>query len=232
MKRTPCLIFAFLLISEFSFSQPRRTLRVKAGEDMAQAYSKQGFYRFPQFIPGTVFFNDGSQNKGTKFNYNILDGTMQFISNTGDTLNMSKNNNTDSVVFSEVVYYCKSDDFLEVVTTGKSSVRLLKKIFIKKQIENIGAYGQANSTASIDNIKNFYFGTNVFSFIINQDIVLIENVTWFFAGPGNQIERTGKSSFLKLIPTEKQNEASEFIKKNKINFDREEDLKKLLGAFG
>ena len=88
MRHLVLFILLLMLNSNLMIAQSRKSMRVKAGENVAQAYSPNGFYRFPQFSKCTVIFKDGQQRAGQLFNFNILSATMQLISPAGDTLDM------------------------------------------------------------------------------------------------------------------------------------------------
>src|SRR6476659_459929 len=88
MKQFLLLIFFLMFYGYGLLAQPGRTIKVKSGEDIAQAYSPHGFYRFGQFGKTKLYFKDGNHNYGQRFNYNILSGTFQFISPKGDTLDL------------------------------------------------------------------------------------------------------------------------------------------------
>jgi hypothetical protein len=226
MKPLLPLILILLLNNSLLFSQSRKSIRVKAGEDIAQAYSSQGFYRFPQFGKATFYFKGGGKNAGQLFNYNILSGTMQFVGSKMDTLDMAIQAPIDSVVFDNTTFHYHKDGFMEVVAQT-DSIALLKRTTIKTQVENIGAYGISNQTGSIDNLRNFAFGSSVYSFRINQDVVLSENISWFLKDRNDNLVKATKSNLLKLLSPVKQNKAEAYIKQTKISFDKEEDLKQL-----
>ena len=223
-----CLFFGIVSLFQCSllFAQGK-SIRVKAGEDLAQAYSPHGFYRFPQFNKAVLYFNGGGKNAGPVFNYNVLSGNMQFINPAGDTLDMSNNVAVDSIVFGQTVFVYK-EGFLEIVA-GDDSVKLLKKVLLKTQVENVGAYGLSNNTASITSMKSFFTGSSVYNLVVNQDVVLEETASWFFSR-GNNIVKASKSNLLKLLPADKAAKAESYLKQNKTGFDKENDLKKLMTA--
>ena len=207
------------------FAQSQRSIRVKAGEDIAQAYSPQGFYRFPQFSNAILFFKGGGQNSWHRFNYNILSGTMQFINPAGETLNLDAPEKIDSVVFEKNVFV-HNNGFMEVVA-HTDSIILLKKIIIKTREEKIGALGLPAQSASIDNISIYSAETNVYNFIINADVVVTENVYWYWMDRNNILKAT-KGNLLKLLPAGRQSTAETYMRQNKINFENETDLKELM----
>jgi len=229
MKYYMLFILIFPACCNLVVAQPGKSIRVKAGEDIAQAYSPQGFYRFPQFSKAILYFKGSSRNTGVLFNYNIFSGNMQFISPKGDTLDLANTSGLDSIVF-ETHAFVYNEGFMEVVAQI-DSLKLLKKLILKNEVENIGAYGQANSTASITNVKTVIVGTSVYNLVVNQDVVLNENISWFFAN-GNNIVKANKTNLLKLLTPEKQVKGEAYLKKNKTSFERENDLKKLLEAIG
>ena len=71
MKYSLTFVILSLFVGRISVAQEGRTLRVKAGEDAAQAYSPHGFYRFPNFTRANVYLKGGARNSGIFFNYNI-----------------------------------------------------------------------------------------------------------------------------------------------------------------
>jgi hypothetical protein len=210
------------------FAQSFRSIRVKAGEDVALAYSPQGFYRFPQFGKAILYYKAGGKNSGAQFNYNVLSGNLQFISPNGDTLELAGPENIDSVVFEGTVLLY-NDGFMEIVAAA-DSLLLLKRTNIKTQTENIGAYGSPNTTASIVNMKSYSNGVGVYSLVLNQDVLVAENISWFFINQNKTLVKANKSNLLKLLAAGKQSKTEAWLRQNKTGFEKEADLKKLMAA--
>jgi hypothetical protein len=225
MRHLVLFILSLLLCGNLTFAQSRKSIRVKAGEDIAQAYSSDGFYRFPKFSKATLFYKGGDQNAGQLVNYNILSGTMQFINSAGKTFDIANPSKIDSVVFEKNVFV-HTDGFMEVVAHIESII-LLKKIIIKTRVEKIGALGLPAQSASIDNISIFSADTDVYNLIINADIVVTENVSWYWMDRNNNILKATKGNLLKLLPAGRQSLAETYLKQHTINFENENDLKEL-----
>lgn len=228
MKYYLLFFFAASLNYNLVFAQTARSMRVKAGDDVAQAFSPYGFYRFPQFGKATLYYKAGGRNSGALFNYNILSANLQFISPKGDTLDLASQENIDSVAFDGNVFLY-NDGFMEIVAAA-DSVLLLKKTIIKTQTENIGAYGLPNTTASIVNMKSYSNGAGVYSLVLNQDVVVAENISWFFINQNKTLVKANKSNLQKLLTADKQGKTEAWLKQNKTNFEKEADLKKLMAA--
>jgi hypothetical protein len=228
MKHCFALILLITLFMPALIAQPGRTIRVKAGEDAAQAYSPSGFYRFPQFGKAHLYFNGTSRRSDILFNYNLYSGRIQFINPRGDTLDLVNATSPDSIVF-ETSKFVYRDGFLEVIEQS-DSLKLVKKLVLKAQVESIGAYGQPNPTGSITNVKSIFTDGAVFSLVVNADIVLTEDINWFFINGRGEPLKANKTNLLKLLPTEKQARAESYLKQNRVSFQKEQDLKGLVAA--
>ena len=226
MKHLVFFILSLLLFSNFMFAQSRRSIRVKAGENIAQSYSPNGFYRFPQFSKAVLFYKGGTKNAGQQFNYNILSGTMQFTNAAGKIFDIGDPANIDSVVFENTVFV-HNDGFMETVS-NTGSIILLKKIIIKTREEKIGALGLPAQSSSIDNISIYSAETDAYNLTINADVVVTENVYWYWMDNNHNILKASKGNLVKLLPAGRQNAAETYIKQNKINFENENDLKQLM----
>jgi hypothetical protein len=230
MKNYILIVFYLFFLSAGIFAQSGRTIRVKAGDDVAQAYSSHGFYRFPQFGKATLYYNNKARSEGQKFNYNVFSGNLQFVGPKGDTMDLGGQATIDSIVFENNVFLNKNG-WMEV-STRADSVMLLKRTTIKTQVENVGAYGISSSTASIDNIKTYSNGAGVYNLVLNQDVVVIEVINWFFKDNNNNLLKANKANLLQLLSPSGQAKADAYLKQNKTSFEKEGDLKKLMAAIG
>jgi hypothetical protein len=226
MKLFWSVVFLVILIEPSLHAQPGKTITVKAGDDIAKAWSPGGFYRFPQFSKATLFRKSGQGLSNSLFNYNIFSGVIQFINENGDTLDLINPSLFDSIMFEKTIFYF-DDGFLELVSSSHT-IRLVKKTKIKMRPETIGAYGAANSTASIDRISNYSINGNMYSFSLNENMIIKENVSLFFMDLAGKLMKATKSNLLLLLPENKQAIANLYLKKNKISFEKQDDLQKLL----
>src|ERR1700712_5283487 len=82
----PALLILLICCVQLS-AQMTAPIRVNAGDDL---YTKLGheIYLYPAFTTGTVAFRDGKMSQA-KLNYNFLNGEVQFINDTGDTLSLA-----------------------------------------------------------------------------------------------------------------------------------------------
>lgn len=227
MKYLGILLMTMILCGS-SFSQYRKSITVKAGEDIAQSFSPNGFYRFAQFSNAGLYNKKRSGPSDMLFNYNILTDHMQFINNTKDTMDMMNPTLFDSVIIENTVFYYRQEEgFLELIATAWP-VRLVKKTSIKMKTETVGAYGTSNATSSVDRMKTLMVGNNVYNYKSNENMVIKTMVDWYWIGDNGNLLKATKKNLLPLLSPEKASAADNFIKQNKISFDKESDLVKLL----
>lgn len=221
------MVLLLLSCSATMWAQSRRSISVKAGDDLGEAYSPQGFYRFPEFKKANVYMRTGVGNSSLLFNYHIYSGTIQFISNAGDTLDIANATVVDSVVFDNTVFYNTPDGFIELVDKA-DSVRLMKRIALRFHRENVGGYGTSSASSSVATLQDISRFTVRYGLRLNYDIIIEETTHWYFAGADGQLQKATKSNLLKLLPASEQQAAEDFMKKKKINLDKEKDLDALM----
>lgn len=86
MKFSLSLLFCACLNS--LFAQNEKEFKIKADEEVGDVLSFNDIYKYPSFREGSVLFFDG-QTSTAKLNYNFLNGEMDFIAPTGDTLSIA-----------------------------------------------------------------------------------------------------------------------------------------------
>lgn len=209
-------------------AQSRRSISVRAGDDLGEAYSPNGFYRFPQFKKAKVYLNNGVGNSDLLFNYNIYLGTIQFISKAGDTLDIANPGVVDSVVFDNTTFYKIADGFIELAEQA-DSIRLTKRTQLRFHKENVGGYGTSSASSSVAQLQDITrFSSVRYGLRLNYDIVIEETVHWYWLSKDNVLQKATRSNLLQLLPANEKQAAEEFMKKKKINLDKEKDLLELM----
>jgi hypothetical protein len=224
MKKLTLVLVLFLLFGGYLFAQSKEVIRVKAGEDPSTAFSPYGFYRFPAFAEGIAYLRTGEQSMG-RFNYHILNQEVQFISKNGDTLALADPLSLKYIAIDTFLYYY-SDGYLEVLA-NTTSLKLARKLRLDVRGEKIGAYGQASPSGSIRTPNRLILGNTGKDLSINQDLVIQKEYTYYWLDEYSTVFRATKANLLKLLAPDKKNSIEDYLKKNKIDFHKEQDLKKL-----
>ncbi len=220
------LPFILLQLLHIAWGQETEKITVKSGEDISAALSSYGMYRLPAFTYGTVVFRDGG-TAGGKMNYNIFLGEIQFIDSKGDTLSVANPETIDSVSIDSNLFYYKNG-YLQVVA-AHGMYKLVKKEKIEFRPIKIGAYGNqspGNSIESYGRVSTLPYVNNN-QFTLNEDIIVIKETSYFLFYKKFREEKANRQGFLAAFPAIKK-QTDDFITTGKINFKKEEDLKKLL----
>ena len=217
-----------VLLFLFPFSvkaQITETITVKAGEDLSAVLSTHGLYKFPAFNSATVLFKDGTTTRA-KMNFNIFLNDMQFIDNKGDTLVVSNPELIDSIKFDSTVFYYQKGYLQVVEDYGSTKLVVQKKISF--QPVKKGAFGLSAPGASIDTYGRLSASFNgINQLVLNEDIIVTKMTSYIVTYKKYRSATAKRSGFLTAFPEIKK-ETQDFIDLNKINFNKEDDLKKLL----
>lgn len=220
-------IFSCLCLISISntFAQYTDKIVVKAGQDFMESLSKQIYY-YPQFVEGTVVYKDGMAS-GAALNYNMLIGEMQFIDPKHDTLSLANEQTVQYVTIAKDSFFYDKG-FLALVTSNptiKLAIRQRIKVIDKQKI---GAYDQPSSTGSIDSYNSVQSGNRMYKLDIREDIVLAKETSLYLGDKFNHFVIANKKNSIKFS-SNKQSEVEKYIRENNIDFNKKEDMIKLIG---
>jgi hypothetical protein len=220
----------FILVAGISFctevpAQLTETITVKAGNDLSDALATHGVYQFPVFNTGTVLFRDGSSTKA-RMNFNVYLNAMQFIDDKGDTLEIANPELIDSIKLDSTVYFY-TKEYLQVVSDG-ADIKLVRQQKVSFQSVKRGAYGLPAPGASIETyggnaVKGF---NTVNRLTLNEDIIVKRETYYFIYYKKFRSVRANRPGFHTAFPGLKD-QVNNFTSTNKIDFKKEDDLKKL-----
>ena len=229
MERIMLLVGAGVLSVSLLSAQEPKLIKVKAGEDIQRAIPMHDKYRYPQFKDGTVTFLTGASTAG-KLNYSLLLGEMHFISPSHDTLSLANESMIKRITIEEnQFYYDAKHGYLEVVSDYQSIKLAVKQIFRVAGLEKVGGYQQSSAVSSIKNYSMIANGnSSVKTLEAKGDIVLSKEKLYFFIDQNSRFYKANKSNLLKIYVKHKK-AIETYLKEESIDFDKEENLKKILG---
>jgi hypothetical protein len=221
------VMFMLFVVACYSsmLAQTDEVVRIKAGQNPETAFSPNGFYRYPSFNEGTVYMKNGDQTI-VRMNYHMLNEEMQFISTNGDTFALADPFSLKFIVLDSGMYYY-SDGYLEVIH-NHDVLKLARKLRLNVRTEKIGAYGQASPSGSIRTPNRLILGNMGKDLTINQDLLIQKDYSYYWVDKYTTVLKATKANLLKLLPADKKLSIDEYLKNNKIDFNKEADLKKLL----
>ena len=208
-------------------AQDDKRFTVESGSSIADVLSFSEMFQYPQFMPGMVYYKDGT-SKNEIVNYNIVIGEMLFI-NSRDTLVISNSAAISHIKVAEDLFYLI--DGCEEKLAGDYKIMLLSKRYVKLlDIKKEGAYGTSNSTAAIDNYTSYNAANNTSTYKMKaaQDIVYSFKNDFYFSNSPGSIVIAKESNIIKMFP-DKKDAIKQYLKEQKISFNNKEDMIKLTG---
>lgn len=211
------LILTFLLLSARVSAQTLDgTVTVGARQDILSVLPENVSYFLPEFEESTVFFNDGTSSTG-KVNICLVDNSVRFIQESGDTLLLSSYERVLRIQVADTVLAKANDCFVkQILIFGNKSLGERRRLELETDQEKQGGYGSLppTSTAKAGNMMRLdptreFDVTTKMSYSFRKDFVLTD---------GEKVYPAGTSAFVRLFPDRKK-EIRSFVKENRTDFD-------------
>jgi len=219
MKRILIIVFT-VLICKVLFAQNAQRITVK-GADLTSFYEKEE-YKYPKFLQAKAYLNKGDSASG-KFNYNYFDQSMRFINERGDTVTLTNEKDVNFItVATDTFFY--DNGFYEWMATSATARLAIKHTFKFIERENVGAYGISSPTHGVQTIGKIS-GTGIsYDIAPNEELIFSKETKYYISsikGLKNNFVPANKNNLSRLFP--KKN-VEDYIKQNKLNLNKEEDL--------
>jgi len=226
--RSVIIVLLFFISAKIN-AQDSSLIFIPAGQSFSDVAKADKIYLLPNFTNGKVYFRDGSMNSAN-FNYNFLNGEMEFISSKGDTLAIVKEQalNIKNIEIDSIRFYY-FNGYLQELASNETGKILGRQFYKLKKREKIGGYEQPNATSAIESYSTFVSGNGEQpqTLTVRENVTLVKATEYFFGDRYNTFLRANKKNALKLYPKKKA-QIESFLLKNKVNFNNGRDLQKLL----
>jgi len=212
-----------LFLSLLLNAQEKTSITIVAGEDVNKVLSTSCFL-FYDYQDATFYSKKGMGK--VKMNYNMLTGDMMFI-NEGDTLALSNPQDIISITIGKQEFIYKSKNYLEILQEIDNKMLLVQRRIKPTVVKQTGAYGVTTASASIHNASGLQTTTSVYgdSKLNTTKQVVYEVVYTFYLQINNSLY-TGatEKNFQKIFGANQKERISNYIKENKLNLKKEEDI--------
>ena len=229
LKFSGAFVLLFFLGVAEVLAQDKDRIKVKVGGEISSRDFTYAAYRFPAFQEAIIHYNTGIPAKGT-LNYNFLLGEMHFIGPKGDTLALDNLYLVKYVAIGENKFYYdpESKGFGEEIADFNAVRLLITHKFKPSDKESGVAYDQFSNTSATTNYGTYAVNGRIQKLNINEYLVLSKRATYYISNQNNQFYPATKGNILKIFSKQKP-AVEKFMKENRIDFQKEEDLKQLLG---
>jgi len=229
MKTYFIFLFYFLICAEVFAQKTKDFYKVKSGTDISKMLPFEERYQFGKFQEGKVYFRNG-KIVTANLNYSIVHGEVQFVNFKKDTLLLTDHDFIDRIAINDhVFYYLEGHGHIQQ-KADFSKIKLAEKQFLVVMgREKYAAYDQYSATSAISSYSGYTSGTaGAFSPLQGIDkVILRKRFSYFWIDKNQRISNANKANLLKIFPKYKH-ELNEFVKDNNTDFNKEDDLIKIL----
>ena len=227
IMKTLLLLFFILIGYRELDAQDSTFVTIKTGERVTDVLTSAEIYYYPQFSDGKVFFRNGTKG-GSKMNYSRLYDQILFINPNGDTLALSDEKNIKFIVIERDTFYF-GEGYMRLIADDGVTKLTEKQIWVLADIRKIGTHGRATTTVAVTSFSTYTDNRDAAKskdLIMNEDIVLQKRTQYYFGDKYNLFVPASKKGLLQLFPKE-QRSIDNYLKENKINFNKKDDIEKL-----
>ena len=206
---TTTLLFLFAFIDYADSQTLSGKISIRSRDNIIHKLPDSICYMMPQFTKADIVYTSGKQFSAV-VNICNVDNSVRFINRDGDTLLMANANSVQYITTPEALYTRINDYF----------IRNIFRIDVEQTELSGGGIGlpKTSTARTASNLETDY----------NVDKDVAREVEWeikseFILSDSQKRYPCKRSSFEKLFPSKKK-EIKEFVKQNKIDFDKKEDL--------
>lgn len=224
MKIVWLLLFDLFFCSGV-FGQQNDAIIVKTGNTLQGSISDTDLYQYPRFEKGKVVFKNGTSTEA-RLNYNRFLGEMHFINTNGDTLTVDDEETISLVLVNADSFYY--DKVFVMLVSNNSLLKLGRKEgfrILDKQKKS--AYDMSSSISSIRSVNSLNDEGRLHKIAVTEDVMLAKEVRYYFGNKFNHFIPASKKNLLELLPNQRS-DIRNYLKTNEIDFDKKDDLDKLL----
>lgn len=218
----------FILIGYSDLTAQDSTLvTIKAGNRVKDVLTPADIYYYPQFTAGNVILRDGTLI-AVRMNYSRLFDQMLFINHKNDTLALGHEKSIKFIAIDQDTFYYDGG-YLRIIADNDFVKLAEKQVWIVADIRKIGTHNRPTTTVAITSLSTYSDGWDAAKskdLLLNEDIVLRKETHYYFGNVNNNFVLAGKKRLQQLFPKEELS-IENYLKNNKVNFDKREDVEKL-----
>ncbi|WP_353718435.1 hypothetical protein [Dyadobacter sp. 676] len=226
--RTICFLM-FPVCPFFSNAQSPKVFKVRAGEYPDRVIPYADRYQFAQFITGKAQFVDGRTSQA-RFNYNYIGGHVLFVDAKLDTLEIIDKAILKNITVGEKSYrFDKRFGYSEVIGTFERASLGKREVLASIGTEKGGPYGISYTASSVTTYRSYSSDQAATTKKLNTNAegIFTYRTTYFLIDNNNRFYIPAPGSIKKLYPAYKSR-IDQYLRKNPVDFGKEEDLKRLL----
>jgi len=180
-------------------------------------------FLYPEFTKSKVRMKNG-QVQNIMLNYNTVSEKMVFQKDE-KLYDMANHEMVDTVFMHDSRFVPVGKVFYKIVLVAPVAFYAQYKGELQPPGTPAG-YGGTSQVSNTKNMSSVQLSTGYYNLDLPADYVVKTNIIYWYSKDGNMFSFVNERQFLRLN-TDKETELKQFIKQNKIRFDRLPDMVKL-----
>lgn len=182
-------------------------------------------YLYPEFVDGVVLLKNGQTQKAV-MNYNMATEKMVYIKD-GVYYDLLSLEITDTIYLNNSKFVPVGQVFYEVVLKGTVTLFIQHSASLLPPAKP-GAYGTRTETSSVTMVSTYgSSGGKLYNLKLPSDYKIVLKPVYWIRKDYRMHSFVNSGQFLRIFP-ENKSRLKEFIKTNKIKFDRRNDVVRLV----
>ena len=221
-----CLLFLFILMGCANlWAQDSTLVTIKTGSRIRDVLKPNDIFLYPQFVKGKVLFRNGVV-AAAMMNYNSLNDQMLFIDAKGDSLALTEEKTIALITLGNDTFYYVNG-YVRLVASNSVVKLAERKAWEVADIRKIGAQDRPAIGVAVTSFSTLTDGFGrTLDLILNEDLILRKRPYYYFGDMFNHFVPAGKKNLLSFFPV-KEDILVNYLKENKINFNKKDDLEKV-----
>ena len=224
------LLFLFVVLHSYTklSAQDTTLVTINAGSKVKDVLTTADIYCYPQFANGKVFFRSGAK-AAAKMNYSRLYDQMLFIDAKGDTLALADEKTIKFIATDRDTFYF-DEGYMRLIGNYEVVKLAEKQIWVVADVRKMGTHNRSTNTVAVTSFSTYTDGLDAAKsrdLILNENIILKKETQYYLGDRYYQFIRASKKGILQLFAKE-QRKIENYLDENKVNFDKKEDIEKLV----
>jgi hypothetical protein len=222
MKKAIIITCVFIFSISFLYAQKTESIKV-SGTEYTDFIAKNE-YKYPAYSKAEIAFKNGVVARA-RINYDNFKNVMKYLGDKGDTLEIANPEDINYIAIGpDSIFYDKG--YFQWVASSATARLVARHTFKEGPRALVGAFGTASPAKHVESRTAFLNndGISTKQLAKNEEVTFIKETTYYIS-PINKTEHNfvlaTKKNIDKLFPKRK---VEDFIKENRINLNKEQDL--------
>ena len=221
MKRNICVIVAIFIFCGCLCGQ-HKSITVPAGTKISESFPPSVRYLYPEFLAGQIVLNNGISSP-CMINYNMFFDDMEILQDNDTVRILRKRDMKYAIIENDTFIYVQG--YMKHIHGQSLKVYCKDRIYLKDVLK-VGAMGVVNRTGAISSYGSIDEMGMSYDLVVPEDHVFRREISYHIATSRGTYELFKRQNILKMFPRNK-GEIRRYIRANKINFGKQEDVIKL-----